>query len=355
MKALVLAGGSGTRLRPITHTSAKQLVPVGNKPVLFYALESIREAGITEVGLVVGEQADQIKAAVGDGSGFGLSITYLLQAEPLGLAHAVIVAREFLADEPFLMFLGDNFLIGGVREQVQSFELRPQSSRLLITRVRNPEQFGVAEIGENGRIISLEEKPEHPRSDLAIVGIYLFSADIHRAVSEIKASARGELEITDAIQWMIDQEMVIGTTVVDGYWKDTGNAQDMIEVNRLVLESVKSSNQGHVDEESELVGQVQIGEGSHIRDSRIVGPVVIGKGCVITDSYVGPYTSIADECSIEETEIEHSIVLSNASIFGIKRIGASMIGQHTNISPTSGHPREHRFILGDHSEIELHV
>jgi len=353
MKALVLAGGSGTRLRPITHTRAKQLVPVANKPVLFYGLEAIRDAGITEVGVVVGDTAPEIEEAVGDGSDFRLQVTYLRQQAPLGLAHAVMIAQDFLGEDPFAMYLGDNFIVGGISDLVHSFDPAQAAAGIMLTPVDDPRQFGVAELDPQGRVMGLEEKPEHPRSDLALVGVYLFTAMIHEAIAEIKPSWRGELEITDALQWLIDNDHPVSSTKVDGYWKDTGDTASMLEVNRLILDRVEGLVDGDVDEESELVGRVRLAEGVRIRRSRIVGPVDIAPGTLITDSYVGPSTSIAANCLIDDSEIEQSIVLENATIQGIRRIEASLIGHHARVTPAIRRPEAHRLVLGDHSEAQL--
>ena len=353
MKALVLAGGSGTRLRPITHTRAKQLVPVANKPVLFYGLEAIRDAGITEVGVVVGDTAPEIEEAVGDGSDFRLQVTYLRQQAPLGLAHAVMIAQDFLGEDPFAMYLGDNFIVGGISDLVHSFDPAQAAAGIMLTPVDDPRQFGVAELDPQGRVMGLEEKPEHPRSDLALVGVYLFTAMIHEAIAEIKPSWRGELEITDALQGLIDNDHPVSSTKVDGYWKDTGDTASMLEVNRLILDRVEGLVDGDVDEESELVGRVRLAEGVRIRRSRIVGPVDIAPGTLITDSYVGPSTSIAANCLIDDSEIEQSIVLENATIQGIRRIEASLIGHHARVTPAIRRPEAHRLVLGDHSEAQL--
>jgi glucose-1-phosphate thymidylyltransferase len=353
MKALVLSGGSGTRLRPITHTSPKQLVPVANKPVLYYALEDIAGAGITEVGIVVGETADEIQEAVGDGSKFGLRVTYLPQEAPLGLAHAVLIARDFLADDDFVMYLGDNFVVGGIADRVAQFRAARPDAQILLTRVPDPSAFGVAELGADGRVVRLEEKPKVPRSDLALVGVYLFSPAVHRAVRDIRPSWRGELEITHAIQWLIDHEYDVRSTVIHGYWKDTGNVADMLEVNRSVLEDVEPRIEGTVDADSEVIGRVRIEQGAQIRGSRIVGPAVIGLGTVVSGSYVGPYTSIADHCRIEDSEIEFSIVLRDSSLRGVRRLRGSLIGRNVTVAPADRAPAGNRLILGDHSEVQI--
>ncbi|MET8808737.1 glucose-1-phosphate thymidylyltransferase [Streptomyces sp. NPDC004546] len=353
MKALVLSGGSGTRLRPITHTSAKQLVPVANKPVLFYGLESIAEAGITEVGIVVGDTAAEIEEAVGDGSKFGLDVTYIPQERPLGLAHAVLVARDFLGDDDFVMYLGDNFVVGGIRSLVEEFRANRPDAQILLTRVPDPRAFGVAELDASGQVIGLEEKPEHPKSDLALVGVYLFTPAVHAAVRAVQPSWRGELEITHAIQHLIDARADVRSTVIGGYWKDTGNVGDMLEVNRTVLERLERRIDGEVDDTSETVGRVVVEEGAKITNSRIVGPAVIGAGTVVGDSYIGPYTSIAENCRIVDSELEFSIVLRDSSITGVGRIESSLIGRHVEVTPAAGVPSAHRLVLGDHSKVQI--
>ncbi|MFI6321276.1 glucose-1-phosphate thymidylyltransferase [Nonomuraea sp. NPDC050556] len=346
MKALVLAGGSGTRLRPITHTSAKQLVPVANKPVLFYGLESIAAAGITEVGMVVGDTQAEIEAAVGDGAAFGLQVTYLRQEAPLGLAHAVLIARDYLGDDDFVMYLGDNFIVGGITDIVRGFD---SAARIMLTQVSDPRQFGVAELDADGRVVGLEEKPVVPKSDLALVGVYLFTSAIHEAVAELKPSWRGELEITDAIQWLIDRGRHVEASRITGYWKDTGNVDDMLEVNRLVLESLEPSH----DVDAEIIGRVVIDPSAVVERSRIVGPVIIGPGARITDSYIGPFTSVGADCVVDRSEIEYSILLPRASIHGVGRIEASLIGHDVEVTPAPNTPRAHRLVLGDHSKVQI--
>lgn len=355
MKALVLSGGAGTRLRPITHTSAKQLVPVANKAVLFYGLESIAAAGITDVGVIVGDTAAEIQDAVGDGSKFGLEITYIPQERPLGLAHAVIVARDFLGDDDFVMYLGDNFIVGGITGLVEEFRTHRPDAQILLTRVQDPRSFGVAELDDAGQVVGLEEKPEHPKSDLALVGVYLFTPVIHDAVRAITPSWRGELEITHALQHLIDARADVRCTVIKGYWKDTGNVADMLEVNRTVLEGLARRIDGDVDDASETVGRVVVEEGASIVNSRIVGPAVVGAGTVVEDSYVGPFTSIAENCRITDSELEFSIVLRDSSIDGVGRIESSLIGRHVQVTPAPSVPSAHRLVLGDHSKVQIHT
>ncbi|WP_327108442.1 glucose-1-phosphate thymidylyltransferase [Nonomuraea glycinis] len=353
MKALVLAGGSGTRLRPITHTSAKQLVPVANKPVLFYGLEAIAAAGIREAGLVVGDTQAEIEAAVGDGSAFGLEVTYLRQQAPLGLAHGVLIARDYLGDEDFVMYLGDNFVVGGIGDVVARFTRERPAAQIMLTKVGDPGQFGVAELDAQGRVIGLEEKPARPKSDLALVGVYLFSPAVHAAVAELKPSWRGELEITDALQWLLEAGLRVESSVITGYWKDTGNVTDMLEVNRMVLERLDTGTFGQVDDASALIGRVLVEPGAVVERSRVVGPAIIGAGAVIRDSYIGPYTSIGADCAITGSEIEYSIVLPRASIAGVGRIESSLIGHDVEVTPAPHTPKAHRLVLGDHSKVQI--
>jgi glucose-1-phosphate thymidylyltransferase len=353
MKALVLSGGSGSRLRPITHTSAKQLLPVANKPVLFYGLEAIRDAGISSVGIVVGDTAPSIQAAVGDGSAFGLDVTYIRQDAPRGLAHAVLIARDFLGDDDFVMYLGDNFIVGGIAALVDEFRSGRPDAQIMLTQVPDPRQFGVAELDASGEVIGLEEKPRQPKGDLALVGVYIFTPAIHDAVVHLKPSWRGELEITEAIQWLIDNGRKVRSTTITGYWKDTGNVADMLEVNRMVLESAEPRCHGMVDAATELIGRVVIESGAEVSGSRIVGPAIIGAGTRVAGSYVGPFTSVAADCTIVDSEIEYSIVLRGASIEGVRRIEASLIGHNVEVTPAPRVPKAHRLILGDHSKVQI--
>ena len=352
MKGLVLSGGAGTRLRPITHTSAKQLVPVANKPVLFYGLEAMRAAGIDDVGIVVGETRAEIEAAVGDGSRFGLRVTYLPQEAPLGLAHAVLIAEEFLGDSPFVMYLGDNLLKEGIAPFVRDFERSEPDALILLQRVKDPSEYGIAEL-QDGRVVQLVEKPSEPRSDLALVGVYLFTPAVFESVKAITPSARGELEITDAIQHMIDRGLRVEPHTVTGWWKDTGKLEDMLEANRLILSTIESDVRGEVAE-STLDGPVQVGEGSVIERCTVRGPVVIGAGCRLSDTFVGPYTAISDGVVVEHAEIEHSIILENSRI---SRLGArmtdSLIGRDCVIAHSEALPVAYRFMVGDSSQIGI--
>jgi glucose-1-phosphate thymidylyltransferase len=328
-------------------------VPVANKPVLFYGLEAIRDAGITDVGIVVGDTAAAIQEEVGDGSAFGLEVTYIRQDAPRGLAHAVLIAHDFLGEDDFVMYLGDNFIVGGITALVDEFASIRPDAQIMLTRVTDPRQFGVAELDSAGEVTGLVEKPEHPRSDLALVGVYIFTAAVHEAVRHLKPSWRGELEITEAIQWLLDNGRKVTSTTITGYWKDTGNVTDMLEVNRLVLESIESQASGSVDDASELIGRVVVEAGAEVRESRIVGPVIIGRGTRVSSSYIGPFTSIAQNCTIADSEIEYSILLRGASIQGVRRIEASLIGHHVEVTPSPRVPKAHRLVLGDHSKVQI--
>jgi glucose-1-phosphate thymidylyltransferase len=354
MKGLILSGGKGTRLRPITHTSAKQLVPVANKPILFYVMENLADAGIRDVGVIVGDTADEIEAACGDGSDWGLNLTYIRQEAPLGLAHAVKIAEDFIAGDAFVMYLGDNLLPSGITPLVQEFAERKPEAMILLTAVPDPQRFGVAVLTDDGRVQTLEEKPEQPRSDLALVGVYLFTAQVFEAVHAIKPSARGELEITDAIQWLIDHDREVLPHLVQGWWKDTGKLEDMLEANRIVLQGAEAANHGEVDAESKLIGTVVVEEGAVIKRSLVRGPAIIGKGTLIEDAYIGPFTSIYFGCHVRSSEIEHSIVLENSSILDIEgKVADSLIGKDVVVTRTSVRPRAYKLSLGDHSRVEV--
>jgi glucose-1-phosphate thymidylyltransferase len=353
MKALVLSGGLGRRLRPITYSSAKQLVPIANKPVLFYGLESIRHASITDVGIVVGDTEPAIRAAVGDGSAFDLNVTYLRQDAPRGLAHAVVIARDFLGDDDFVMYLGDNFIVGGIVSLVDEFASAQPDAQIMLTRVSDPHQFGMAELDGEGRVVALEEKPKQPKSELALAGVYIFTAAVHEAVRHLKPSWRGELEITEAIQWLLDNGRNVRSTIVTGYWKDTGNVADMLEVNRMVLEGIDPRVDGWADDASELIGRVVIEAEAQVSQSRIVGPVIIGARTRVVGSYVGPFTSVGNDCVISGSEIEYSIVMSDTSIRGVRRIEQSLLGHHVEVSPSLHIPQAHRLVLGDHSTVQI--
>lgn len=353
MKGLILSGGRGTRLRPLTFTQAKQLVPVANKPVLFYGIEALQEAGIKEIGIVVGDTKDEIKAAVGDGSQWGVEISYLEQEAPLGLAHAVKISEEFMADEPFVMYLGDNILKSGIKSLVAQFKAKKPNSLILLTKVPNPQMFGVAEL-DGERVKRLVEKPKNPASNLALVGVYMFDSHIFEAVNAITPSWRNELEITDAIQYLIDQGYVVHPHLVSGWWKDTGKLEDLIDANRLILGGITRRIEGHVDAASKVSGEVVIEEDVRVEGSIIRGPAIIGTRTVIQHAYVGPFTSIQRECRIERTEIENSIVLQGSEICDIgSRIDESLIGRETKIYKCPPKPSVYRFMVGDKSEIGI--
>ena len=354
MKALVLSGGAGTRLRPITHTSAKQLLPVANKPVLFYGLEAIRDAGITDVGMVVGDTAAAIEEAVGDGSAFGLNVTYIRQEAPLGLAHAVLIAREFLGDDDFVMYLGDNFIVGGIAPLVDEFRVTRPDAQIMLTRVPDPREFGVAELDESGQVIGLEEKPQQPKSDLALVGVYMFTPSVHEAVSNLKPSGRGELEITEAIQWLIDSGRKVASTTISGYWKDTGNVADMLEVNRLVLETAEPAQRGAVD--PAMRADRPGGDRGRRRGQRVPHrrPGHHRRADPGSGSYLGPFTSVAPRTAPSPTARSNTrSCCAGASVSGVRRIEASIIGRDVEVTPAPRVPKAHRLILGDHSKVQI--
>ena len=353
MKGLILSGGRGTRLRPLTYTRAKQLVPVANKPVLFYGVEAIVAAGIHEIGVVVGETKAEINEALGDGSRFGAEITYIEQDEPLGLAHAVLISKSFLGNEPFVMYLGDNLIADGIASLVEEYRSIGCNSQILLARVPNPEQFGVAELSD-GKVVRLTEKPKEPRSDLALVGVYMFDDTIWEAVAAIRPSARNELEITDAIQWLIDHGKSVHPHIVSGWWKDTGKVEDMLEANRIILDTFEPRGLETVDGDSRVEGKVVIEPGARIFASTVRGPAIIGAGAEIRAAFVGPYTSVGPGCRIERCEIENSIVLEGSSLEEIRgRIADSLIGKNVRIHPGAERPRVHRFLVSDNSEIGI--
>ncbi len=351
MKALILSGGEGTRLRPITHTAAKQLIPIANKPILFYGIEAIREAGITDVGIVVGDTYEEIKEAVGEGKKWGSKITYIKQEAPLGLAHAVKISQDFLANESFVMYLGDNIIKQGIKSLVDEFRKKRANSQILLAHVENPGQFGVAEL-ERGKVVRLVEKPKEPKTDLALVGVYMFDHHIFEAVNNIKPSWRGELEITDAIQYLIDKNFLVHSHIINGWWKDTGKPEDLLEANRIMLDDLEARIRGEIDKSSKLSGKVRIEEGARIINSVIRGPATVARGCKIIHSYIGPFTSIYYNVLIEDSEIEHSIVMEECKISGLKaRIEDSLIGKNVAIIKSTSKPKAYRFMLGDSSQV----
>lgn len=351
MKGLILSGGKGTRLRPITYTSAKQLVPIANKPVLFRVIDTLLEAGITELGIVVGDTAAEIKAAVGDGSRWDAKVTYVHQGEPMGLAHAVKVSQEFLGEDSFVMFLGDNVIQGGIVPLVEQFARNEWNAQIVLTRVDQPEQFGVAVL-EDGQVVRLMEKPRDPPSDLALVGIYMFDHHVFEAVNAIRPSWRGELEITDAIQYLVDHGYTVFPYIHEGWWIDTGKMEDMLDANRLVLEGLAPRIEGFVDSSSRLSGRVVVEEGAEIINSVVRGPAVIGRHTRIVNSYIGPFTSIYHHCEIVDSEIEHCIMLEHCQVLEIDhRIEDSLIGRHVEITRSPLKPRALKLMLGDYSKV----
>lgn len=353
IKGLILSGGTGSRLRPLTYTGAKQLIPVANRPILHYALEALVTAAITDIGLIVGETAEEVQEALGDGTAFGCRLTYIHQSAPLGLAHAVKTAQPFLGDDAFLMYLGDNLLKGGVTDLTTAFLASDWDAAILLTPVRHPEQFGVAVV-EHGHVVRLVEKPPHPPSNLALVGVYAFRPVIHDAIATLSPSWRGELEITDALQVLLAQGRVVHADFVQGWWKDTGKPDDVLEANRLVLEDLTGSMAGDIDEVSEVTGQVVVDAGVRICRSTIRGPVIIGADAVIEDSFIGPFTSIGPRTRIVGTEIENSVVLAEAELFHVPtRIDGSLLGRGARVSRRDRPPRALTVILGDHSVVEV--
>jgi glucose-1-phosphate thymidylyltransferase len=339
-------------LRPITHTSAKQLIPVANKPILFYGLEALRDAGIREVGIVVGSTAGEVRAACGNGSAWDLDITYLSQDAPLGLAHAVVIARDYLGDDDFVMYLGDNLLLEGLRGFVEGFERHRPNAQIFLTRVREPERFGVAVL-EGDRVVQLVEKPKKRISDLALVGIYLFDATVHDAVSTIEPSWRGELEITDSIQAMVDAGRTVRAELVTGWWKDTGKLEDMLEANRMMLSHVGPKVEGEVDGQSRVVGRVVIERGAKVSHSVVRGPAIIGENTIVEDSLIGPNASIYYECAIGGSQVEDSIIMERCRIEDIRPLSQSLLGKDVEVRRGRTVPAAHRLMLGDQSQVEV--
>ncbi|MBM9618470.1 glucose-1-phosphate thymidylyltransferase [Streptomyces zhihengii] len=352
MKALVLAGGTGTRLRPFSHTMPKQLIPVANKPVLVHILQDLRAQGLTEVGIVVGGYAEDIAEALGDGRALGLRITYLPQDAPRGLAHGVAVAREFLGDDDFVMYLGDNMLPQGIGGVLDDFRAHRTPARLAVQPVADPRAFGVAELDAERRVVRVVEKPARPRSDLALIGVYVFTARIHEAVAAIGPSARGELEITDAVQWLIDRGHDVRASRHTGYWRDMGSVDDMLECNREMLRTLVPEVAGTVDDSSRITGAVRIGAGSRVAGSTITGPVCIGRGTVVEGSVIGPDTAVGDGCVVTGSEVSYSIVLDAATVDGVEGLHGSVIGRAAQVT-SAGPERRHRLMVGDHASVRL--
>ncbi len=351
MKGLILSGGSGTRLRPITHTSAKQLVPIANKPILFYVIEDMVEAGITDLGIIVGQTSEEIISAVGDGSAFGAKITYIEQGSPLGLAHCVQIASQFLGDSDFVMYLGDNMIQSGLKGFIEKID-KESDAKLLLKEVENPRQFGVAELDSNGKIKKLVEKPKVPASNLALVGVYLFTKKIHTAVNSIKASPRGELEITDAIQWLIDSGSTVSHSLLDGWWLDTGKKDPLLECNRLVLDTIERRIHINPLNSFEATGRVIVGN-AIIQNSTIVGPAVIADGALIENSYIGPYTSIGEKCVVKNSEIQNSVLLESSRVVDMHRVSDSLIGKHAQVSRSQKKPVAVKLMISDDSIVEV--
>lgn len=356
MKALILSGGKGTRLRPLTYTGAKQLVPVANKPILWYCIESIVAAGITDIGIVISpETGTEVKIKTGHGDRFGAKITYILQDKPAGLAHAVQTAQPFLGDDSFIMFLGDNLIESQLDRFVATFADKQLDALILLRQVADPSAFGVATVDADGKVLKLVEKPQQPESNLALVGLYFFKSTIHAAIAKITPSARGELEITDAIQTLIDTNQKVEASELEGWWLDTGKKDDILTANQIVLDAkLKSKNLGTIDADSNISGRVEIGVGSQVIGCKIRGPVIIGDHCRLEHAYIGPYTSICDRVTIIDTDIEHSVILNDTQIVGIRQpIVDSVIGQRVKMQVSPKRPQALRFLVGDDSQLEI--
>jgi len=353
MKALITAGGKGTRLRPLTHTQNKHLLPIANKPILHYALEKVAEVGITEVGIITHQEGSEVKSALGDGEMWGLKITYIPQQEPAGLAHAVKISQDFVGKDSFIFYLGDNMVVGGLGKFIKAFEKEKSNCHLTLALVKDPGRFGVPEI-KGKRILSIEEKPSVPKSEFAVAGIYIYDSTIFEAVNKIEPSARGELEISDAHQYLIEHGFQISYSEITGWWKDTGKPEDILEANRLILEHTTNRIEGLVDHRSMVTGNVVLEKGAKVINSVVRGPAVIGRHTIIKNSFVGPFTSIGDECTIQNSEVEFSIVLNKCEILDVGvRIEGSLLGTNSRVIKADGRPRTHRFMIGDQSLIEV--
>lgn len=354
MKALILSGGKGTRLRPLTYTTAKQLVPVANKPILGYVIEHIRDAGIKEVGVIISpDTGDEVRRYIDSGKKWGIKVTFIPQAEPLGLAHAVITAKDFLRDSDFIMYLGDNLLNHGVKGAVRKFRHESPKALIFLKEVDNPRRFGVAKLDSTGRILKLIEKPKRPPSNLALVGVYIFSKEIHDAISRIKPSSRGELEITDAIQELINMGYDVRSEILDGWWLDTGKKDDLLQANTVVLDDIKRDIRGHVDNKSQITGRVTIEKEAVIKNSIVRGPVIIGAQTEVINSFIGPFTSIGNRVNINNSVVEHSVILDNAVLTGIERIEDSLIGKNTKVIRNHDRHKAFRLMVGDDSIVEV--
>jgi glucose-1-phosphate thymidylyltransferase len=356
MKALILSGGKGSRLYPLTYTNAKQLIPVANKPVLFRVIEAIRDAGISDIGIVIGsdENGRRVRNAVGQGSQWDVDITYIVQEAPLGLAHCVIIAQDFLGDDRFVMFLGDNVIEGGISDLIGDFKDSDHNCQIVLTPVEEPQHYGVAELNPDRSIKRLVEKPRTPRSNLALVGIYMFDENVHKAVQAIEPSWRGELEITDAIQWLVEQEYNVHPFIHRGWWIDTGKPIDMLAANSKVLEELTPRIDGFVDRDSQVDERVIVEAGAQIINSVVRGPTIIGENTRIVNSYVGPFTSIYHDCLVEDAEIEHSVMLEHSQIVNVPtRITDSLIGRNVEMRHSELKPKSLKVTLGDNSRLGL--
>jgi glucose-1-phosphate thymidylyltransferase len=351
MRALVLAGGEGSRLRPLTHTNAKQLIPVANTPILFHVLREIREAGITDVGIVVGQTADEVRAAVGDGSAFGIRVEYISQEAPKGLAHAVLTAADFVKGEPFVMYLGDNVLLEGITRFVAEFERHRPDAQIFLARVPEPERFGVVVL-EGDRVVRLVEKPKEHVSDLALVGVYLFDDSILEACASLSPSWRGELEITEAIQWLVDRGRNVRAEMLTGWWKDTGRPEDLLEANRMMLSILQQRIEGDVDAASSMEGTVVVESGAKVVRSRLVGPVIVGANALVEDSTLGPDVALAAGCVVAGSGVDDSVVMEGSKILGVSRISGSLLGRGVEVR-RSGREGLHRLVVGDHGQVEV--
>lgn len=353
MKALIASGGRGTRLRPLTHTQNKHLIPIANKPILHYAIEAAVDAGIKQIGIVCNADNSEVQTAIGNGKRWGVRITFIPQKAPLGLAHVVKIAQRFVGKDDFIFYLGDNMVVGGVKRYIDEFQASGCNCFLTLAKVKDPERFGVPEL-KNGRIVRVDEKPKNPRSKFAVAGIYIYDSSIFEAVKKIKPSKRGELEISDAHTYLIQKGYNVGYSEITGWWKDTGKPTDLLEANRLVLDNIHPNIEGSVDQASVVAGKVILQEGARVINSVVRGPAIIGRNCVIENSYVGPFTSIGDNTVIRNSEVEYSIILRDCKVLSVKiRIEGSILGNDVEIVEAMGKPHVHRFMIGDQSRVEV--